>query len=485
MKFFSPLNAFLILVFLLSSHISNAQTQPSISGYSGTYTNGEPFAYSDEISDSLYIASCSLIGGEYLPDSQKRCKYFPPDGNGSFQLLFIAITETAVCLTGDGYISADSGGFCPDPIDNVGDQGDDDDGDSFDCDLGEENDLDCNDGDSDDTDTDGDGIPDSQDDEDDVCSEFNPDDADCTDAPSCSVDDFDTHESGSGDTNDIPASICVAENSCEYVKCGYSAALKNPLTWYSKFCPTGNSCIPSEYQEPDCPANQSLVEGQCTDIPNFCELDDNNDGLPDNANTFACQDDYQESEESCPEDDPSCNLTGEFQSYSCDDIPPSCPTGGDPVQCAILDQTYKTRCEGTISQSPDCDVQFNCSLGNPSLCAIAETNYLNYCSTHISDSDIDMYEEFMNPTDPQQIAIDRGDDYRGGDNVDGSIIDMPSLTLDQNKFTSSGTMQDQFNMNLSSGNYLLDMEDQYALLDVVGALVILSATFIGFRIATS
>lgn len=501
------------IALLFLSLQASAQTQPTtgtvceatrygVFGYGGTGTEGLSEARAKACQAAYLVSGVTgdnIFGGQYAGGG--RCNTY----DLAVSLGNVACGTAAVCLTGDGYIAADEFGQCPSDED-------DEDNDGNPCDAGEEgtDECSCSDGSpatpSDscpENDRDGDGTPDSEDDDDGVCDNDNPTDGDC-DGQCNAQDEPDSSDCGEGscqigeqagyfhpfDTSVFPYSppdsIC-ANNQCEYEMGPCISQQGNENTLACLGTGTGESC--TECTEPscinqECPSGQSVssTTGQCEDIPNFCELDEDNDGTPDHQDSFACAD---PDENPCTDnpDDPSCVTPDPTIVYACQEQEPVCPQDASAIECASFIQDYKLRCSAEIFQDPECIEPFQCNLADPSLCAIAHTNYLQYCSLKPEEQDLADIESILNPSDPFQQSIDSGAQYWGGEGseIDFGEIDIQStgqfdsaLTgiVDRTESLSFATVAD-VNADMSS---IFDI-----LFNVLGALVILSASIYATR----
>lgn len=504
MIYFRNLFVFLFSSFLFYSSSLYAQSTPSISGFSCSVTNApNDFFSSDTRAEGIGIACANFCAGfgqcSLVSSSASGCQVIS-NQSGQQVTLGGGCNVTAVCLTGTGFEPADSGGFCPDP-DPSDDEGDDDDGDGSDCDEGEGSALDCNDGDGDDTDTDGDGEPDSEDDDDGICNEFNEGDLDCdgscdsqdtsnsTDCSGGSCPEGDLNQLGIFDVSqsfNIPQEVCAA-NGCLHrwpdtqLDCTPSngdliSCIFEQTGTECPFC-TEPSCSSSE-----CPVGQSRDSEtlNCEDIPDFCEIDNNNDGVPDNEGSFACDEDGE-----CDPDDEDCQEVDRVDVYACEEQPPVCPSDASAVDCAILQQTHALRCSAVITQSATCDVEFNCELTDPALCAIAHTNYLSLCRNLIEDSEVDVLESILNPTGIN-AAVDAGDYFYNEVSDPAGITDLDQIQLENERFTLNGNLESKYTANLTSLNssVTIDLEQGFTLLDFIGLLVVLSSSIAAFKIVT-
>lgn len=490
---------FLFFILLISfTSLSFSQSTPSTSGFQCSVTGfggGGTTGIGDTAATAAGEACANFQNFQSNITSTTLIGNFCEAVYGSTPVQHgVTCSAVAVCLTGNGYITADINGFCPDP---PHEDGDDDDGDGNDCDAGEESLIDCNDGDSDDVDSDGDGVPDSQDDDDGICNEFNLNDADCDGQcdPQDSENSIDC-EAGAceeGDLNllgvfdvtnsfNIPREVCGANNCLhewpsDPLDCTPSTG--NHIS--CQFVQTGDSC--DSCTEPscstsDCPVGQSRNSTtlDCEDIPDFCDIDDDNDGIPDNEGSFACDEDG-----ACDPLTEDCDTIDRVTTYACDEQPPVCPSDASAVDCAILQQGYNLRCSAVIEQSDICDVQFNCSLADPALCAIAHTNYLSYCRNRVTDEDAAEVDRLLNPTDALTRNVDSGDIYFGVIPSEGSEINLDEIDLSNDSFQFTGTIDGDYSATTQFGEATTDVNPFLSLLDVLKALVLLSAGVYSLR----
>lgn len=474
-----PLVAFFIFVF---SSEAIAQSTPSTSGLRCSITQTGfryGIGYGDSV-DSAGAGACSDFASQHAGTGSWNGSACAITYGGTVNL-YPSCQGAAVCLTGGGWQAADQSGFCPDPPDE---EGDDEDGDGNDCDAGEEDEIDCDDGDDDDKDSDGDGEPDSSDPDDGICftSEVEggvwlgegDEDPDCENE-ACEVGEPSFYDFPFAEYLIPPQQVCDGECTFDIGACTDS------LDGNSRGCEavgTGEACdycdTPNcENEENDCPSGQQLDENQmCVDIENFCELDEDGDGEPDNIDTFACSDECDPLEYECDDDESSGVAT-----YLCTEAPPECDDETDPVGCAILQQDYDFRCAGEITQDLRCEEEFVCEFVDPAMCAQVHIQFLNYCRSATPQEDIDAMEEWLNPTDALGKSIDSGEQFFGGEGVDGSIIDIGEINFNEVQYSASGTIDENFSVSLATvSNQSLDMSDYFGLIDILGYLVMLSAS---------
>jgi len=407
--------------------------------------------------------ACSNSGGTF---TDGQC-LLPPNINGVQVILGLSCSQTAVCLTGNGFERADSGGFCPDPPSDDEDSGDDDDGDGSDCDVGEEHGEDCNDGDEDDTDSDGDGVPDSEDDDDGVCSSHNEGDLDCD--GSCGVQDDPNSEDCSGTAaceagaanffnidfmeqfgpGSVPSAIPPDEicfESCQYDRNDNGSGTDSCTRRFvgdeeqgvqCRYTQTGETCdlcTAPQCTDTDnpCPSGQTRTgsDNQCTDIPNFCNIDEHTngtedgtpDGRPDNEDTFACGGDAD-----CDtEENADCSNEDAVGQYSCGlEEPPVCADGEDRVVCAIREQTYQDACGVNATDVFDCDEDFLCD-GDTFKCALLSLEKANYCSIQLTEEEEADEDSLANFRE----GVDDGINWEGGPEVEGSVVNVQALVDD-------------------------------------------------------
>lgn len=492
-----PVSFFSLFVLLFFSFLTSSSLAQSTPSQTGALCLGNGLlAYADSSSSACSSVCSSFNGNGGIPMSYSGGSYCT-QGDGSIGIP-LTVRQVAVCLTGSGWQAADPNGFCPDPPSQ--DDGDDDDGDGSDCDTGEESGLDCNDGDLDDIDSDNDGEPDSVDNDDGICSEFNDGDLDCDgacdtqDTPNSSdcqdqmCSDGEKRDIGIFDvsqTFNIPQTVCAADN-CVYendngVGAPFDCTPPNGDFVSCKFIQTGDTCgtctTPS-CQETECPEGQTrdINTLACGPIEDFCDLDDNNDGIPDNADSFACDDDDE-----CDPDTEDCRVVDPNTTYACEESPPICPSDASAVDCALLQQGYQLRCAAVIQQSDTCDVEFNCSLADPALCAIAHTNYLSLCRYKVTDEELAEIDRLVNPTDSLTQAVDSGDVYYGEVESEGSVIDLTEIDLSNDTFQFNGSIDGDYSADTSFGTATTDVNPFLSLLDVLKALIILSAGIYSLR----
>lgn len=479
-----------------------AQSTPSTSGFSCNGLAQGVFiqAFSDTL-QSACVSVCSSFSSTFgLPLNYNggRCA----KSNGS-NFVSLATGSAAICLTGSGYIAADNGGFCPDPL-NDDSSGDDDDGDGNDCDSGEESGLDCNDGDSDDLDSDGDGVPDSQDNDDGICSEFNQGDLDCNSECKSGALFFQDFQYPDGlDFIIPPETLC--DNTCQLDKnnngdppTGFGGCfdLFNRVSNVQvgltcQYSYNGNSCSTCTLphcisSDSPCPDGQSDFDSQgtCSDIPNFCDVDyhtngttDNSpDGKADNIDSFACS----ESSETCdPSVDPECSSRSVGQ-YQCDSPQPRCT--GDSLECAIREESFRQTCGTQVQGDPfDCESTFVCN-GDFYECTQIRFENEKTCQFHLTDvqsSDPDSLDVFRE-------GVDDGRSFLGPEG-DGNIISYASLSADLDDTGYGFSRQcitDQV-ITVNNKQVTLEWSRICPYFDVIAIILMLIAGYISLRIIGS
>ncbi len=486
---------YLLSILLFLPLLSFAQSTPSSSGFR-CIGNGGFTGYGSTVTEAA-TEMCRNNGYSYQA-SRGGCV----DGLGNLTNI-PSCNSVAVCLTGDGYIAADSGGFCPDP------EPEDEDGDGNDCDPGEEGteDCQCDDGSTatpqdscPENDRDDDGEPDSQDDDDGVCDNDNSTDGDCDGV--CNAQD----EGGSEDCEDgecptgqiasfspfdfavfpfqAPSSIC-ATNKCLYSDpsgtplCTQSTSSNNYECTYSSTGDSCQTCNEPRCTDGACPAGttRNTDTNTCEDIPNFCEIDANNDGIPDNQDTFACADN-----EPCTPDDPDCERPDTVVTYACQEQEPTCPADASAVDCAILQQGWKLRCSAEIEQDLTCEADFVCDLADPSLCAIAHTNYLSLCRYAVTQDELDSVERLLNPTSQLSRDVDSGAYFFGDKQSEGSTVNLSQVQLNRNTFQANANVESSFSGQTQFGAVSVDVGSSLGLWDILGSLAVLSSIIYALKV---
>lgn len=471
----------------------------------------QAFGYAEQVSEARESACLNHFLGDHREGT--TCYMYPyPGAESPTSSKSIGCQSASVCLTGNGYVAADPVyGTCSEPPPE-----DDDDGDGDNCDAGEEALPDCqcpdgstrSPGESCPDDGGGDGGDDDCDASDPecdgICTEDNPDDPDCSD-------EVDASQCKKGEEGLLgpfhfpnglgipPQTVCGNDNCVyqydveadqpEYVECTPTDPITGENISPYEYCiypKNGDACkyTGEEFDEIDpeeCPVGQSKDDqGNCTEIVDFCEIDEHTngtedhqpDGIPDNEGTFACD----QSDDENPDDPDEPSSSGDM---SCSVPLPDC-TDADPIACQALQLEYETTCGVTFNDVFACDQPLQCE-GNPIECAQLTLDRKNYCSTVLSEEQRNDPESLSNFQD----GIDDGSKYYGNnDGEDGSFIDTSNLldSLDYSGFGLSRSCIPDQTISLLGSNYTLDFSSWCFIFNLAGAIVVLVGTFISIRI---
>lgn len=504
--------AFILLITLmLLPNQAKAQTQPSEQGQRCiTDQKSYSFGYG-QTAQAASEQSCSLwsqVNGVSFESANPTQCFFSVSGQQGSRGMGCDVV--AICVTGNGVEPADINGFCPDP------ETDDEDGDGNSCDFGEEGTADCQcaDGSSasptdtcPENDRDGDGDPDSSDDDDGVCDNDNPDDGDCdgtcgaSDEPGsadceegqCPVgvmatfQPFDFNQPPYGPTNFI-----CARNECQYgpsssgnIPCGESTT--TPGLHECTYTSNGDSC--NGCNEPACTDNscpdgttRDLSTGICEEIEDFCEIDEHTngttnfqpDGLPDNEGTFACEDN-----EPCESgDQENCIDFEPVGIYNCGiEELPECT--GDPLECAIREESFREHCGTTFEKLGQCEEEFKCT-GDGYECAMLRLNRDQVCSLYLTEEQLNSEDSLANFKE----GIDDGSSYYGTDGGEGSFIDISNLTagLDTTGYGFGSQCFQDAEFDFRGETYVIEFSKLCIFLDVIRALLLLLTALQSWRI---
>ena len=225
------------------------------------------------------------------------------------------------------------------------------------------------------------------------------------------------------------------------------------------------------------------------------DVDDDNDGEPDSTDSDSNGNgildihegdgngDGQADGDCDPTTDPDCGLANQSASSSNCGTPPSCH--GDVHLCAIIQQLYKNRCSSDVFHDNDCEAEFRCKLSDPVLCKIHELNYTEYCNDKISKEDEDIFDDFMNPSSQQYQQVDSGQNWEGGQNIEGSVIDISEdFQLDKTKFSLPSDVQEILTIDLTFVQLEIDLFEFYKLVDLLGYFLLISSTVFSYRVVS-
>jgi len=492
--------ALVFLTFVVASYTGTTRAQTDGHVCFGALTQSNHYGFTREEARGGYCTALSAAGFESVSNfGTDGCAYRSANRN---KVTYCAFTSTPVCTDASGLATqTEPDGSCP--ADDNGSDGDDDDGDGSDCDEGEEEELDCNDGDDDDYDRDDDGESDSEDGDDGFCfDEDGPEgstwkgegdrDPDCPPLEEeCPTDETQFYNLPFPPGQDYlrpPQNIC--DGSCEFtldigIGRGCRTRVLGGVDWglHCEYGATGETCDVCTTPECDgtgddeCPEGQQRIgeASQCTEIENFCDIDEHTngtednqpDGLADNADSFACG--------NCnPNVDADCVKKS---SYNCDVDPPECVD--DPVVCAVKEQTYELQCGTDIGDPFECEESFTCT-GSLLECAKIEFDRENYCQYQLTEEE---------EADPDNLAnfregVDDGAEYEGGDEVDGSFIDVESALalLDDSGLGFPRTCFEDYDVSFFGNNYTVEVSRLCPILGVLGVLIMIVASIISGRI---
>jgi len=155
---------------------------------------------------------------------------------------------------------------------------------------------------------------------------------------------------------------------------------------------------------------------------------------------------------------------------------------GDPIQCAILNQEWYSRCGGTHSDLGNCESTFECD-GDPLLCAQIRFDHRAYCATQPTENQIN---------DPSNLSnflegVDDGSDWRGGPDIEGSERDITEVfsDLDDSGLGFDRQCIQDFNISTTYGSIAVPISQWCPYLEIVGWFVIflayLHSAYIIFR----
>lgn len=157
--------------------------------------------------------------------------------------------------------------------------------------------------------------------------------------------------------------------------------------------------------------------------------------------------------------------------------PPKCTDS--PIQCALLNQSWYSRCGGEVKNQFVCTESFECK-GDPLTCAQLMYKQEQFCQTQLTQAQIENPANLAN-YDP---LVDSGLHYLGGDDVAGSVRDVGSAItgLDDSGFGLNRECLSDYTLSVLGASITIPFSSWCALLEIVGGVVLVLAGFLSGRI---
>lgn len=149
-------------------------------------------------------------------------------------------------------------------------------------------------------------------------------------------------------------------------------------------------------------------------------------------------------------------------------VQPSC--SGDPIQCALLEQQHNLSC-ASVDTVEDCNSPFVCN-SDPVSCAQLKLQRDTYCAPLQGLPDGADSDSLLNFKE----GVDDGSNYLGGEDVDGSVIDLSRLLdeLEETIFSFDSACFSDIQLDFFGSSHTIPLSYLCEIFALVGVFILLA-----------